>query len=94
MKQDLTEKVFSYPIDFRKIYGKRYQEDLLNLQYGLKKSHSLLTIMFFSESVINNEVLINKIENTNNEIMYIYQDGDMSYINELLINEMILRFKC
>ena len=61
---------------------------------NLKKSHSLITIMFISESIINNEVLINKIENLNNEIMYIYQDGDMSYINELLINEMILRFKC
>lgn len=49
--------------------------------------------MFISDIIIKNEILINKIENSDNETMYIYKNGDNSTINSLLINEFILRFQ-
>jgi len=48
--------------------------------------------MFVSNTIFNNEILINKVQN-DTEVLYVYQNGDNSIINEMLINEMILRFK-
>ena len=48
--------------------------------------------MFISNTIIKNETLIDRVEN-DTDCLYIYRDGDNSLINEMIINEMILRFK-